>query len=63
MTRRGSEEAYLRALSRECRCCVNCWDVPCPGCLAGSVCDEICHCFDVYHDADEDDERDEEDAW
>lgn len=37
---------FFHAVSRDCRCCVDCADVPCPGVCAGGMCDEMCHCDD-----------------
>lgn len=51
-----SDEETLLVLARECRCCPDCWDVPCGGCQAGGVCDDICHCLDVDDDEWGDDE-------
>lgn len=45
-------QQWLEELAKECTCCSVCWDVPCGGCMAGGMCDNMCIC--------EDDECDEE---
>ena len=51
-----SYQAHIEDAARACSCCRECSEHPCPGCLAGGVCDEAsCSC----HDDDEDDDRDE----
>ncbi len=41
-----SEDEFLAAAARGCRRCSLCWQVPCPACTAGGVCDDICNCED-----------------
>lgn len=57
MSANGLEEWLLTA-ARNCKCCVCCGDVPCAGCAAGGVCDEM-ECF-CDADMDDDDEDGEE---
>lgn len=58
-----SEARHYVALAKECRCCSDCWSLPCEGCAAGGVCDQICNCDDddVSGPAALDD--DDEPAW
>lgn len=37
-------QRHLDELAKDCRCCPECWDVPCGACQAGAPCDEICTC-------------------
>lgn len=49
-----SEEAFLLACAKECRCCPNCGNPPCPGCTAGGICDESdCYCGDEHESEEE----------
>ena len=50
------EEQWLAEAARECRCCSQCWQVPCGGCAAGGVCDALeCTC-ERGQEADEEDD-------
>lgn len=38
---------FVLAAARDCRCCQDCSECPCGGCLAGGMCDDAeCHCDD-----------------
>ncbi len=57
-----SYRRFILDAARDCRCCQDCSECPCPGCLAGGICDDDeCHCDDYGYDYDqeEDDVRDE----
>lgn len=41
-----TEEQWLAGLAKTCACCPRCWDVPCPGCTQGGICDDMCRCDD-----------------
>lgn len=34
-------DAFIADAAKHCRCCPCCGDVPCPGVLAGGMCDEF----------------------
>ena len=46
-------QQWLQELAEECMCCPICWEVPCGGCMAGGICDEMCIC----HEEDECDDE------
>lgn len=50
----ASYEEFLAGCAMHCRCCCECWQVPCDGCVAGGICDEVCRCDDddIYDDDD-----------
>ena len=37
-------QQWLEEAAKKCTCCPVCWEVPCDGCLAGGICDNICNC-------------------
>ena len=57
-------QRFLAETAKECRSCDRCWDVPCPACCAGGICDAICNCDrDGYYDeASLEQEEDDYDA-
>lgn len=42
----AAESAFWARCVADCRCCMECSDVPCPGVQQGSICDRTCHCLD-----------------
>lgn len=38
-------DEFLAEIYPQCHACPTCWDVPCPACQAGGVCDAICVCW------------------
>lgn len=50
---------WLEECAKDCKCCSICWDVPCPGCMAGGICDDMCTC-DEHNDEGNEEEWDEE---
>lgn len=55
-------DLFLAECAKSCTCCGTCWSVPCDGCQAGGICDEMtCRCEDASADEyapDSDDEGD-----
>lgn len=51
----------IEAWARECRCCPCCRQCPCPGVMAGGMCDDFA-CAHEERDMDADNEEDD-DAW
>ena len=52
-------EEWVAKVADECTCCPKCWEVPCGGCLSGSICDDMCTCDEEetgLGDWDEDEE-------
>jgi hypothetical protein len=43
-------EKFVEECAKECLCCPECWEVPCGGCLAGGVCDNICFCHEKEYE-------------
>lgn len=44
-------QAVLDAWATTCRCCPECWTVPCDGCCQGAPCDAFgCTCGDEGED-------------
>ena len=54
-----TEDEFYAEVAKTCRNCTECGQqVPCPGCCAGGVCDEMCAC----HEFDEPDGGDDDDS-
>ncbi len=53
----AERDRWLNDLAASCHSCADCWNVPCEGCMAAGVCDQICVC----DDDDDSDGRDEDD--
>lgn len=54
-----SEDEFLEAASRECKCCPSCWQHPCAGCCAGGICDEMACCCNPESEIGSDDDEEE----
>lgn len=54
-------QEWLEDCAQGCECCPSCWDVPCPGCQAGGMCDRIpCSCD---YDGEEREWEEDEEDW
>lgn len=54
MTFDASYQRYILAAARDCRCCQDCSECPCGGCLQGGMCDDLeCRCDDEPEDYDD----------
>lgn len=50
-----SYQRFILAAAEDCRCCQDCSECPCGGCLAGGICDDMaCHCDDEPEEFEED---------
>ena len=48
-------QRFILAAAEACRCCQDCSECPCGGCLAGGICDDMaCHCDDEPEEFEED---------
>ncbi|HND34942.1 MAG TPA: hypothetical protein PLA94_33290 [Myxococcota bacterium] len=55
-------DAWLEEAAKSCKCCVQCWEVPCGGCAQGAGCDNHpCSCDE--DPGDDPTEEDLEDPW
>lgn len=45
MTDEPGYDEWLAEAAKGCRCCADCWEVPCGGCQAGGICDNHCACY------------------
>lgn len=56
-----SYHEFVNACSKHCQCCGRCGDHPCPGSMAGGICDQArCYCDDEPEDRDDAYDRSED---
>lgn len=52
-------DEFFIEMAKDCRCCPDCAQVPCPGVCAGGLCDGYCRCDDERDYGDDDWDEDE----